>query len=236
MITNARALRPIFVPAELHHREGEIEHLSSCLKPIRMGLQGEDTLITASSGSGKTTLARYTVHQLESATLDVRTGYVNCISDSSRTGTMHALLRDAGVGVDIALDAASVSQYLTRLRKLDEHLVFVIDEVDVLADPDLLVALYEEPNITMLMVCADEDDFLASAKSRVQSRVRTAMKLRLDKYRQKELVDIVRGRVEAGPSARHGRRRDDSAHRGPRGGGRAVRNRSAPAGGRACRD
>ena len=198
MITDARALRPIFVPSELHHRDGELEHLSSCLKPIRMDLSGEDALITGPSGSGKTTLARYTVGQLESATLDVRTGYVNCIADSSRTGSMHTLLRDAGLGLDIPLDAASTTQYLDRLRQLDDHVVFILDEVDVLADHDLLVALYEEPNITMVMICVDEDDFLSGIDNRVQSRVRTAEKVRLGKYKHSELVDIIEGRVKAG--------------------------------------
>ncbi|WP_135806047.1 AAA family ATPase [Halorussus marinus] len=92
MITDARALRQKHVPQELHHREGEIEHLSSCLKPIQQGLSGQSALITGPSGAGKTTLAQYTVGQLERATLDVRNGYVNCISDSSLTGAFHALL------------------------------------------------------------------------------------------------------------------------------------------------
>ncbi|UPV77212.1 hypothetical protein M0R89_22845 (plasmid) [Halorussus limi] len=44
----------------------------------------------------------------------------------------------------------------------------------------------------------DEDDFPAAAESQVQSWVRTATTIRLDKYRNHGLVDIIRGRVEAG--------------------------------------
>jgi len=198
MITDARALRQEHVPQELHHREGEIEHLSSCLKPIQQGLSGQSALITGPSGAGKTTLAQYTVGQLERATLDVRSGYVNCISDSSLTGAFHALLRDAGIGFDIPLESASTTQYLDQLRQLDERIVVILDEVDVLADPSVLISLWEEPHVTLLMVCVDEDDFLADADDRVQSRVRGAEKIRLNKYHGHELVDIIQARVTAG--------------------------------------
>ncbi|WP_135806795.1 Cdc6/Cdc18 family protein [Halorussus marinus] len=198
MITDARALRPIFIPSELHHRDGEIEHLSSCLKPIQQNLSGQNTLITGPSGAGKTTLAQYTVGQLKSATLSVRSGYVNCLSDSSMSGAFHALFRDAGLGIDLSLESASTTQYLDKLRHLDEHMVVILDEVDVLADPSVIVSLWEEPHITLLMVCVDEDDFLSNADSRVSSRVRSAEKIRLQKYHSDELVDIIEARVVAG--------------------------------------
>ncbi|WP_168216001.1 AAA family ATPase [Halorussus marinus] len=78
----------------------------------------------------------------------------------------------------------------------------ILDEVDVLADPSVIVSLWEEPHVTLLMVCVDEDDFLADADDRVQSRVRGAEKIRLDKYHGHELVDIIQARVDAG--LRHG--------------------------------
>jgi len=198
MITDARALRPIFVPAELHHRDDKIEHLSSCLKPIQRDFSGENALITGPSGTGKTTLAQYTVGQLERATLNVRSGYVNCLSHSSMTGAFHALLRDANIGFDIPLESASTTQYLDRLAELDEQVVVILDEVDVLDEPSLLVSLWEEPHVTLLMVCVDEDDFLSGTDSRVMSRVRTSEMIRLSKYRHEELVDIIHARVDAG--------------------------------------
>ncbi|SDY35509.1 orc1/cdc6 family replication initiation protein [Halobellus clavatus] len=65
MIRDARALRDEFVPQELQHRNSEIDHLSSCPRPIEEDVKGDHVLITSPSGAGKTTLAKYVCQQLE---------------------------------------------------------------------------------------------------------------------------------------------------------------------------
>ncbi|UPV77208.1 hypothetical protein M0R89_22825 (plasmid) [Halorussus limi] len=198
MITDARALRLIFVLSELHHRDGELEHLSSYLKPIRMSLSDENALITSPLRSGKTTLAQYNVGQLKAP----RSTSGPATSTAFRTGAMHALLRDAGIGRDMLLTSASTSRYLARLPYLDE--------VDVLADRD--------PPRVALRVAEHYDAhglrgrrrLPRDAESRVQSWIRTATKIRLAKYQYGERVDIIRGRVEAG--LQHGGADDAMMH------------------------
>ncbi|MFD1634644.1 Cdc6/Cdc18 family protein [Haloplanus ruber] len=198
MIRDARALRDEFVPSELHHREGAIQHLSFCLSSIQDDRPGEDVLITGPSGAGKTTTAKYVVDELERETLGVRTGYANCLANTTVTGVLHALLRDAGLGLDLQIDATSTDQYLDRVRQLDDQVVIILDEVDVLADHSLLVSFFEIPNVTTVMICVDEDSLLTDLDLRVAKRVRSAASLHLEKYRHHELVDILKGRIDAG--------------------------------------
>lgn len=198
MIRDARALKPAFLPSELVHREGAIDHVSRSLSPIEHDQPGEDTLITGPSGSGKTTLARYVCDQLERQTLGVRIGEVNCMSDSSRHGALHTLARDAGVGRDITRDGASSGKCLDRLRDSDDHIVLILDEVDSLADPTLLVALHDIPNVTMLMVCVRETQLRADVDGRVDDRLRSAASVTLDAYASSQLVDILQARAEPG--------------------------------------
>jgi Cdc6-like AAA superfamily ATPase len=47
MIRDARALRDEFVPQELQHRNSEIDHISSCPRPIEEDVKGDHVLITA---------------------------------------------------------------------------------------------------------------------------------------------------------------------------------------------
>ncbi len=198
MITDARALRKSYVPSELHHRDGQIDHLSSALQPITDGDCGEDAFIFGPAGTGKTTIAKHVLQQLEVEALDFTWGYVNCISEASKAAVLHKLVRDAGCGADLRREGTPTTTFLNRLRDLDGQFVAVIDEVHVLDDMTTLLSLYELPNVSMVLITLDEDRLFSEFDTRVKSRLRGAVKLSLDKYAQDEMVDILKGRVEAG--------------------------------------
>jgi len=58
-------------------------------------------MITGPSGAGKTTIAKYIVRQLEQEVLGIRWGYVNVISNNSKTSVLYSLVRDAGRANDL---------------------------------------------------------------------------------------------------------------------------------------
>ena len=200
MITDARALRKSYVPQELHHREGQIDYLSSALRPITDGDTGEDAFVFGPSGAGKTTIAKFVLRQLEREALNVRWGYVNCISDASKAAVLHRLAREADVGADLRKEGTATSTFLDRLRELESQFVAIIDEVHVLDDMSTLLALYELENVSMVLVTLDEKSLFAEFDSRVKSRLRNVPKVDLDKYSHDEMVDILEGRVKAGLS------------------------------------
>ena len=198
MIQNARVLKEDWVPQELRHREGHLQHLSAQLKPIAHGLGAETVMITGPSGTGKTTIAKYIVRQLEQEVLGIRWGYVNCISETSMTSLIYSLVRDAGRANDLRKKGTPKSVMLDRLRDLDEHFVGIVDEVDVLEDEKTIQVLWEIPNVTLVLICVDDDDFFADLDSRVASRIRGSAKVSLERYHHDELVDILWSRINAG--------------------------------------
>lgn len=202
MITDARALEHRFVPQDLNHREGQVEALASALEPITHGGAGEHTLVVGPSGSGKTTLAKYVARQLERQRLDFDWGYVNCQSDPSPTAALHQLVTSAGVDVRRP-EGTSRGYYFDRLADHDGHLVMIVDEVNVITDPGLLHALYETAGVTVVGICIDDDDLLASAdlEPGTRSRLRSMYRLTLDSYTHEELLDILAARVEHGLDA-----------------------------------
>jgi Cdc6-like AAA superfamily ATPase len=113
MITDARALRPDTVPQDLHHRDGQIDHLSSVLAPSQLSY-AEDVCIFGPSGTGKTTIAKYTLGQLEREDLGVRWAYVNGMSDNTTAAVMHTIVRDVGLGADLRREGSAPSACLIR--------------------------------------------------------------------------------------------------------------------------
>lgn len=196
MITNARVLRPEFVPGELHHREGQIDFLASVLQPHSP--TGDNVLISGPSGVGKTTIAKHMVDRFETQSLDARSGYVHCIQDSSTAAALHKLSRDTRLGADLRLEGTSKSTYLNRLREHDGTIICILDEVDNLADRMILQSLYDLANVRLVLICIDEDVLFNGIDSRIRSRLRSMEKLRMESYSHDEVIDILWGRIDAG--------------------------------------
>jgi Cdc6-like AAA superfamily ATPase len=199
MISDARALEHHFVPQDLHHRDGQIDALAAALEPITQGTSGEHTLIVGSSGSGKTTLAKYVARKLARQRLDFDWGYVNCQSDPSPTAALHQLVKSAGVDARRP-EGTSRGYYFDRLADHDGQLVTIVDEVNVITDPSLLHALHETRGVTVVGICIDDDDLLATANLNpgTESRVRSMRRLSLEPYTHDEILDILAYRVEHG--------------------------------------
>ncbi|WP_276250559.1 Cdc6/Cdc18 family protein [Haloarcula rara] len=206
MITDARALRPDFLPRDLHHRDGHIDHLSAVLAPSALD-QAEDVCLFGPSGAGKTTLAKYTISQLEREVLDFRWGYVNCMADNSRAAVLHECVREIGLGADLKREGTHSSRALDRLRRCEDQIILVLDEIAVL-DEQPLLALWEVPNVSLVCITIDEDEWFTALSSQAKSRMQSAATIRLDKYSHGELVDILESRIAHGLI---GSRVDDSA-------------------------
>jgi len=196
MITDARALRPDFVPRDLHHRDGQIGHLSSVLAPSALD-HAEDVCLFGPSGAGKTTIAKYTLSQLGREMLGMRWGYVNCMADSTHAAVLHKLVREIGLGADLRREGSPSSEAIHRLRQCDDQIVAILDEVAVLGEQPLL-ALWEVPNVSLICITTDEDRWFTDLGSAAQSRMQSAATIRLEKYSYGELLDILNSRISHG--------------------------------------
>lgn len=196
MITDARALRCEYVPRDLVHREGEIDQMAAALDTVLT----ENISIFGPSGVGKTTLAKFVVGQLEAESLNIRWGYCNCISDSTKTGVLHQLVRDSGLGRDMRRRGTPVGDFLDRIRDYDGTFVAILDEVDVLDDPEILASLADMPDVALVTICVDQDKLHRDLvdEERVRTRLRASETITLDKYSHDEMVDIIEYRVAHG--------------------------------------
>lgn len=199
MIANGRVLRPEFVPQDVVHRDAEVHHLSSALRPITEGEPGETALLCGPSGVGKTCIARFTVERLREEALGVDRQYVNCWEDYSRFKILYRLLEGLGRAFDVHRKSTPKDELLERLRTHEgPPYVVILDEVDQIEDTSVLYDLYRTPGLTMVLVANGEEELFARLDDRLVSRLQTATRVHFEKYGLDELVSILEDRVRWG--------------------------------------
>lgn len=199
MITDARVLDPEFVPQDVVHRDGEINHLTSTLRPITDNETAEPAFLFGPSGTGKTCIAQYALEHLRETVLELNTQYVNCWEDHSRYTALYRILEGINQTFDVHRQSTPTDVLLERLRDYDgPPYVVILDEVDQLQDKDLLYELYRVRGLSTVLIANDDDEFFSQLSGRVTSRFRTSARINFVPYSQHELTSILDDRVRWG--------------------------------------
>ena len=140
---NKAVLSSTFVPETLHHREREIEMMSSILAPALKFEPISNLFIYGKPGTGKTVTIKYVIRELDNVAkkhkLPVETLYVNCklnkIADTEYR-LLAYLLNYFGKKVP-ATGIPTQELYARFFNVLDEkkrYLILVLDEIDQLVE------------------------------------------------------------------------------------------------------
>ncbi|RJX42938.1 AAA family ATPase [Halonotius aquaticus] len=199
MIRDARVLRAGFVPREVEHRDAEVNHLSSVLEPITNGEPADTAIVTGPSGTGKTCISQFVTERLREEVLDVETTYVNCWRNYTRFRTLYQILDDIGATIDIHRQSTPHDELVDRLQQHDGlRTVVILDEVDQLEDPSLIYDLHSLPQFAIICIANKEEDLFGRVDDRLVSRLRSSEHVRMDKYRDKQIYDILSARSKWG--------------------------------------
>jgi len=199
MIRDARVLRAGFVPREVEHRDAEVNHLSSVLEPITNGEPADTAIVTGPSGTGKTCISQFVTERLREEVLDVETTYVNCWRNYTRFRTLYQILDDLGKTIDIHRQSTPHDELVDRLQQYDgPRTVVILDEVDQLEDPSLIYDLHSLPQFAIICIANKEEELFGRVDDRLVSRLRSSEHVRMDKYHDEQLYDILSARVKWG--------------------------------------
>ncbi|TKX81221.1 Cdc6/Cdc18 family protein [Halorubrum sp. SD626R] len=199
MIRDARVLRAGFVPREVEHRDAEVNHLSSVLEPITNGEPADTAIVTGPSGVGKTCVSKFVTERLREEVLDVEATYVNCWRNYSRFRTLYQILDDIGATIDIHRQSTPHDELIDRLQQYDgPRTVVILDEVDQLEDPSLIYDLHSMEQFAVICIANKEEELFSRVDDRLVSRLRSSEHVRMDKYHNEQLYDILSARTKWG--------------------------------------
>ncbi|GAA0728708.1 orc1/cdc6 family replication initiation protein [Halorubrum trapanicum] len=199
MIRDARVLRAGFVPREVEHRDAEVNHLSSVLEPITNGEPADTAIVTGPSGAGKTCISKFVTERLREEVLDVKATYVNCWRNYTRFRTLYQILDDLGATIDIHRQSTPHNELVDRLQQHDgPRTVVILDEVDQLEDPSVIYDLHSLPQFAIICIANKEEELFSRVDDRLVSRLRSSEHVRMDKYHDEQLYDILSARAKWG--------------------------------------
>lgn len=187
-----------YIPNELPHRDGHIQALRGALDTIPDPQEYEMAAIYGPAGSGKTTLARYVAERFDTEYPGLDVGYVDCVTCGTQTSVLHELLRQTGHIPKSKTGTKQGYDYLAQVRDASEPMLLIIDELDFLEDPSLIHSLFGTYGVWVILIGIDEYDVLDGLPAGTRSRLQTARHIRLSKYTNDQLSDILWDRVELG--------------------------------------
>jgi len=199
MIRDARVLRAGFVPREVEHRDAEVNHLSSVLEPITNGEPADTAIVTGPSGTGKTCISQFVTERLREEVLDVEAIYVNCWRNYTRFRTLYQILDNLGATIDIHRQSTPHDELVDRLQQHDgPRTVVILDEVDQLEDPSVIYDLHSLPQFAIICIANKEEELFSRVDDRLVSRLRSSEHVRMGKYHDEQLYNILSARAKWG--------------------------------------
>ncbi|NOR85761.1 AAA family ATPase [archaeon] len=194
IIRNEIPLTEKFMPQNLLHREGQMQYLASCLKPVVAGRTPRNVFLFGSTGVGKTSLLTWMFEELEDTTDNVKTVYVNCWQNTTPHAIVSKIVSDLKIFTNPKKQTKELLEDLNAyLSRYDKKMILALDEVDRIQDYDIL---YDFTRSGYGLVLISNDEF---ALIDVDQRIKSSLSLETVEfkgYTVNEMFDILKDRCD----------------------------------------
>lgn len=142
IIKNRESLHYSYKPPIILHRESELEQVTQSLLPILKQSRPSNLLVYGKPGTGKTLVVRRVIDKIqervEKSNFPIKLIYTNSKEETTLYGLLVSLGRQLGLGEEeLPNTGLAISEVfkrlLTKIRNGKLNAIFVIDEIDYLA-------------------------------------------------------------------------------------------------------
>ncbi|WP_135534386.1 MULTISPECIES: Cdc6/Cdc18 family protein [Halostella] len=200
-------------PDRIVGRDDEIRDLAEQLRGAIEGYSPDNVIVYGKTGTGKSLVSKYVMGRAQDLSEDdvsVGTAYLDCSEDNTETQAVSSLANtlneEIETDISVPQTGLSTSKYYKRLwqildRRYDVMMV-ILDEVDLMADDDLLMKLSraEEANKVDchigVIAISNKIQYAENLNERVKSSLQHK-ELFFQPYDATQLREIMRNRADA---------------------------------------
>ncbi|MGM5484772.1 MAG: Cdc6/Cdc18 family protein [Nanobdellota archaeon] len=182
-----------FVPKVLPHRDGEQNHIASCIRPLFSDRNGRNALITGTPGIGKTVACKHVLKELEQQTDEIHPVFVSCWKKRSSYKIMVDICEQIGYKLTHNKRTDELFREVKRIINKSSA-VFVFDEIDRADEFDFLYMLLEEIYKKSVILITNYKDWYMTLDERIRSRL-TPETIIFEAYSLEETREILSKRI-----------------------------------------
>lgn len=194
LLLNPIALDPEFQPKLIPYRDNMQHYMASCIKPLFQQRTGKNLLLIGPPGVGKTVCARHVLNELGETTDDVITVYINCWKKDTTYRIVLDICEQVGYTQFFNKKADELLKIASGLLN-KKSVVFVFDEVDKLAEHQVLYYLSEEIYRKAMFLVTNDIDWLKNLDNRLKSRLMAEI-MEFKPYNYEQTLGILKQRTE----------------------------------------
>lgn len=140
LFKNTTVLSPHYIPSILPFREQQIEEIMTLLSPALKNQKPRNLFVYGKTGTGKTCTIKHVMQQFNSVDSKSSMCYMNARIYNSRYRIMQKLLKQYVPNLDKSgFGLTYFYENLIELLNKGNHIVLILDEVDMIKDLDELV-------------------------------------------------------------------------------------------------
>ncbi|MFA6089082.1 MAG: AAA family ATPase [Candidatus Woesearchaeota archaeon] len=194
LFKNEVALSYDFLPKDIPYREQQQQLIANALKPLFVGRNGRNLIITGRPGIGKTAATKFVLREVEdNYSEEIYTFFINCWQLNSSFKVAEYICHELGFKLT---QNKKTNELFSIAEKIinKKTAVFVFDEIDKAEDYDFLYEILENVYTKSFLLITNYANWIDNLDERIKSRLMAEV-ISFRTYSLAEVNGILKERV-----------------------------------------